>query len=130
MYDIYWHRSKGLMYITQYMGHCLWDYFVAFLRFTSHNIMSFFIHFSTDSCPIHTAVCMRGSCTSPPPPLCESYRCGEGWNFSLASATHFNCHSVQCLLLCLVLLYLRLPLFLLLFESQMYSRYEQESISQ
>ena len=33
--------------------------------------------------PIYTAVCMLGSCAnSPPPPLCESFRCGEGWNFA------------------------------------------------
>ena len=33
----------------------------------------------------HTAVCMRGSCTnSLHPPLCESFRCGEGGNLAPA----------------------------------------------
>ena len=40
---------------------------------------------TTDTSPFYTAVYMRGSCTnSLHPPLCESFRCGEGGNITLA----------------------------------------------
>ena len=37
------------------------------------------------SCPSHAALWVQGSCAnSPHPLLCQSFRCGEGWNFAAA----------------------------------------------
>ena len=61
-------------YVFNHIHLCICWYVGWFVRKKLHN-----------NSPINTAFCMRVSCTNYLHlPLCESFRCGEGWNFTPA----------------------------------------------